>query len=99
MDGLILKTEGALREIIVLLTSGTLGGIGIYILCVTGLVLSKALATVGMNCLKMVFTYAGIIWMLLCVTMDKPIVILLAGAVAWIGLIGLLMVAEELILN
>lgn len=98
-EKLVLQSVGILRSIAVYITSGALSVGGILLLCVTGLAFTKALLTVGMNCLKMIFTYGGIIWVLLCIIKEVSHPVLLAGIVAWIGLIGLLLVAEELILN
>lgn len=99
VEKLILQSMGILRSISVYFASGALGAGGIALLCMTGLVFTKALLTVAMSCLKMMFTYGGIIWVLLGITKGVSLLILISGIVAWIGLIGLLMVVDELILN
>lgn len=99
VDGVVKESAGIFREIYVYISSGFLGAGGVALLMVSGLVFLDALLTVALSCIKMVCTYGGIIWVLICSWKGFPDIWALAGIILWFTSILLVQWGEDLILK
>lgn len=99
VDGVVKKSAEIFREIYVYISSCLLGAGGVALLMLTRLVFLDVLLKVLLSCLKMLCTYGGIIWVLICSWKDFPDIWGLAGIALWFTSILLVQWGEDLILK
>lgn len=98
-DLLVKDTAGIFRDIFVYIYSGGLGVAGVVLLVISGMVLLDAVLSVVLNCFKMAWTYAGVMWMLLCSCYGSPVWLTVLGIAVWAGLVLLIQRGEDLVLK
>lgn len=80
---LVMNTADSFRSVFMYIYSGGLGIAGIAIMVISGTMLADALLSVALSCFKMAWTYAGIMWMLLCPIYGCPDWLMILGVVTW----------------